>query len=98
MTDIITLKNELLELSELIAATALKHSEPVSDELSTREAGREFGTRWISDRTKRGLLTCRRKGHYQNSPKVYSRTECLALKEAERRGAVMIRRESFITH
>lgn len=90
--DIGALKLEILGLADLIVAVASKNTAPVTDELSTREAKKEFGARWIDDRTKRGMLTCRRKGHYENSPKIYSRTECLALKEAERRGAAMIRK------
>lgn len=93
IADIIDLKNEIIQLSGLIAAAALKQQKPVADEISTRTAYRDFGREWIEYHTHRRTLSVKRNGPHPNSPKVYSRMECLALKEAERRGAQIINKD-----
>ncbi len=93
MVNINDLKREILELADIIAAATLKHIKPVADEISKSEAQREFGYRWINNYVQRGSLKQHRNGPHKNSPIVFSRTECLALKEAERRGAYIIRKK-----
>jgi hypothetical protein len=89
---ICTLKTEILDLVNIIAAAAIRLQAPCDDEVTTRRAWREFGRTWLEYQVSRDRVKSRRKGPYKNSPVVFSRTELLALKEAERRGAKMVRK------
>ena len=86
------LKNEILDLAEVIAAAALRSLSPAKDELTTRQAWNEFDRTWLDYQLSRNRVRGRRKGPHKNSPVMFSRTELLALKEAERRGARMVRK------
>lgn len=87
------LKNEIIELTDLFAEAIVKRIHPVKDELSRGELGRLFGECWAQKQIKVGRLKGYRKGAYQNSPIIFSRVEAMALKEAEKRGAQMIRKQ-----
>lgn len=86
------LKNEILDLVEIIAAAAVRSLAPAEDEITMRQAWKEFDRTWLEYQVDRNRVKGRRKGPHKNSPIMFSRTELLALKEAERRGAVMVRR------
>lgn len=90
MINIIALKNEFMELSDLIAAAALRQQKPSADEISTRQAYVEFDRKWIEYHVGRGHISPRRNGEHKNSPLVFSRMELLALKKADREGAKML--------
>lgn len=92
-TDTISaLKDEILDLVDVIAAAAVRLQTPVEDELTRRQAWKEAGRTWLEYQISRDRIKGHRKGPYKNSPIVFSRTEILALKEAERRGARMVRK------
>lgn len=91
--ELLELKNELIELSEIITAAALKSNKPVADEMSTRQAHAEYGKEWIRYHTSRGHIKPIRKGPFKNSKKVFSRLELVALKEAERRVVVKVKEQ-----
>lgn len=86
------LKNEILDLADVIAAAAVRSLSPADDEMTTRQAWKEFDRTWLEYQVSQGRVKGHRKGKHKNSPIMYSRTELLALKEAERRGARMIRK------
>nr|DAR14171.1 MAG TPA: hypothetical protein [Caudoviricetes sp.] len=86
------LKDEIMEFADLIASAALRKQTPVQDEISTRQAHDEFGRVWVEYQVSRNRIKGRRKGPYENSPVVFSRFELMALKEAEKRGAKMVRK------
>jgi hypothetical protein len=85
LPDLIELKNEIIQLSDVISAAALKSQSPASDEMSTRKAYAEFGKEWIHYHIDKGNVKSIRKGPHKNSKKVFSRLELVALKEAEKR-------------
>ena len=87
------MKNEIMDLTDLIAATALRMLLPAEDEITMRQAWKEFDRTWLEYQLSRNRIEGRRKGPHKNSPIMFSRRELLALKEAERRGARMVRRE-----
>lgn len=89
---IYALKNEILDLAEVIAAAALRSLTPAADELTMRQAWDEFNRTWLDYQISRNRVRGRRKGPHKNSPIMFSRAELLALKEAERRGARMVRK------
>ncbi|MCD8173777.1 MAG: hypothetical protein LUD76_10055 [Alistipes sp.] len=90
MSDLLTLKKDVEAISDVVAAAVVKQIKPAADEISTRKAIKEFGKAWLEYHTTRGHVLPFRNGPHKTSPKVYSRRELLALKEAERRGAQMI--------
>ena len=90
--EIYILKNEILDLVEVIAAAAVRKLAPAEDEITMRQAWKEFDRTWLDYQISRNRVSGRRKGRHKNSPIMYSRTELLALKEAERRRAQMVRR------
>ncbi|MDR1257868.1 MAG: hypothetical protein LBK65_01115 [Tannerellaceae bacterium] len=86
------LKNDILDLAEVITAAVVRKITPFEDEIPTRQVWREFGATWLQYQLSRNRIKAHRNGPYSNSPIMYSRTELLALKEAERRGARMVRK------
>ena len=86
------LKNEIMDLADLIAATALRMVLPAEDEITMRQAWKEFDRTWLEYHVSRDRIKGRRKGPHKNSPIMFSRRELLALKEAERHGARMVHR------
>lgn len=86
------LKNEILDLANVIAAAALRMHSPAEDELTKRQAWREFDRTWLEYQISRNRVRGHRKGPYKNSPIMFSRAELLALKEAERRAMRVFRK------
>lgn len=83
MINLNELREQLIQLAELIAAVALKHQNPIADEITERKAKADFGSRWINYHDKHNHIKWHRKGPHKNSPKVTSRSALLALCEAE---------------
>lgn len=91
--DIMELKKELIEISDIITAAVVKALKPVEDEISTRKAYAEFGKEWLNYHVSRDHIKCQRRGPHKNSSKVFSRRELLALKEAERQVIVCVKKQ-----
>ena len=89
---LIVLKDEILDIVEVIAAAAVRSLSPADDEITTRQAWKEFDRTWLEYQISRGRATGRRKGMHKNSPIMFSRTELLALKEADRRYSRMVQK------
>ena len=87
------IKIEILDLADIIAAAALRKLRPAEDDLTMRQAYKEFDRAWLEYHVSRHRIKGRRKGPHKNSPIIFSRTELLALKEAERRAVRMVRGE-----
>lgn len=77
------IKNLMIDCAEMGAAKCLKKLQPKSDDITQRKAYKEFGEAWIDARTSAKLLHPDRRGTSKNSPLYYSRSEILALKNAE---------------
>lgn len=90
------IKNLLIGAAELGAATQRKYDHPRLDLITQREAykffeerdtayGEEFthGEAWVKKMVKDGKLHPRRRGKSDNSPLMYSKTEMIALYNAE---------------
>ena len=87
------LKNEILDLVDIIAEAVVKKLRPAAAEITRRQAWDEFDRTWLEDQISRNRIKGRRTGPPKNAPTMFSRAELLALKEAERRGARMVRRD-----
>lgn len=80
---------ELWELKNIIKAAAEEavkryavRMNPTGDEITERQAFREFGEGWVKHQLATGLLERpKRKGTAKNSPKVYSRMRLAELKD-----------------
>lgn len=90
---ILTLKDDLLELADLFAEAVVKRTNPIKDEITQRQARKEFGAVWLKDQEDRKRIKGRRKGAHDNSPIIYSRVELIAVREAEKQDAKMARRQ-----
>lgn len=88
------LKEDLLELADLFAAAVVKRTNPIKDEITQRQARKEFGAVWLKNQEERNRVKGRRKGSHENSPIVYSRLELIAVREAEKRDVRMVRRQT----
>lgn len=78
---------ELWQLKNIIKAAAQEavreyvlSQEPTKDEMTERQAYREFGAGWVSSQVALGLVKPIRRGTSKNSPKVYLRSELMNLK------------------
>lgn len=87
--DLFTLKQEMMEMAQLAVQAIVKDVMPVSDELTTRQAYKKFGRRWVDKQIKNKTIKGRRKGTAENSPVIYSRFELMAIKQAEERMATI---------
>lgn len=90
--DIMVLKNEIIDFVDIISAAVVKKQAPAQDMLTRRQADLQFDRKWIELQVKRNRIKGVRRGVARNSPIMFSRLELLALKEAERRGAYMVRK------
>ena len=50
MPDVITISEELMSCTDIIAAAIIRQTCPVKDELSERQAQKMFGSRWLMAR------------------------------------------------
>lgn len=87
--DLFTLKQNIMESAEAGAAAIMKLQNPKSDDLTQRQAYEFAGEGWIDHHTRNGNLKPVRMGKAPNSPRVYSRLEIIALKQAEKLGATI---------
>lgn len=78
---------ELWELKNIVKAAAeeavrkyVLSQNPGDDEMTERQAYREFGTGWVNSQVALGLIKPTRRGTAKNSPKVYSRSALTDLK------------------
>lgn len=82
--DLFTLKQQILQMSELGAMAALKLQNPAYDEVKLSEAYKIAGSvRWLKFHIKKGNIKPIRRGTAKNSPIYYSRLDIAALKKAE---------------
>lgn len=79
---------ELWELKNIVKAAAeeavkqyVLSQNRSSDELTERQAYREFGEGWVNSQVALGLVKPTRKGVAKNSPKIYLRSVLSDLKE-----------------
>jgi hypothetical protein len=78
---------ELWELRNIVNAAAeeavkkyILSQEPTKDEMTERQAKKEFGEGWIDNQVALGLVKPIRKGIYKNSKKIFSRSVLMELK------------------
>lgn len=71
----------LVEEAELIADAILRRLQPVSDDLSTREAYKAYGRAWVEN----AVANKQVRRYFVGNRIVYSRTELDALRVLERR-------------
>jgi len=86
--DIFTLKQQIIETTELAALAVLRLQNPSFDEVKMKEACKIAGSeRWLRYHIKQGNIKPVRRGMAKNSPKYYSRLEIAALKKEEAEAA-----------
>lgn len=82
--DLFTLKQHIMEATELAALAVLRLQNPSFDEVKSSEAYKIAGSvRWLRYHIKHGNIRPIRRGTAKNSPIYYSRLEIAALKKAE---------------
>lgn len=91
LTDILTTKNALLNMADLVACAIVKRQKPMADLVSRTALCKEFGRGWVEQREAKGLLVGKRAGACKNSKILFSRLEALALHEAERQQSIEIK-------
>ena len=75
----------LLHVADVVACAIIKRQQPAADLVTKRALYREFGRGWVDKHiAPRGKIEGKRFGTAPNSPIKYSRTEFVALIEAER--------------
>lgn len=83
--DLFTLKQQIMEVTELAAMAVLRLQNPAFDEVKLSEAYKIAGSeRWLRYHIKKGNIKPVRRGNAKNSPIYYSRLEIAALRKAER--------------
>lgn len=83
--DVFTLKQQIVEATELAALAVLRLQNPSFDEVKLTEAYKIAGSeRWLKYHIKQGNIKPVRRGTAKNSPIYYSRLEIAALKKAEK--------------
>ena len=80
MRSVITISEELMSCTDIIAAAIIRQTCPVKDELSERQAQKMFGSRWLMARKGDGSAEY----HCSAGKNIYSRHQLMCLKEAER--------------
>jgi hypothetical protein len=82
---------ELWELKNIVKAAAeeavkkyIVAQNPTADEISERQAYREFGEGWVNSQVSLGTIKPFRKGTSRNSKKLYSRAALTELKMENR--------------
>lgn len=82
--DLFTLKQAIIEASDVSVLGVLKHLYPAFDEVKFDEAVKLVRSkRWLRYHIRKGNLTQIRHGEAKNSPIYYSRREIAALMQAE---------------
>lgn len=79
------LQHCIVNMADVIACAIIKRQKPADDLVTKRALYREFGRGWVDNHiTPKGKIEGKRFGAATNSPIKYSRTEFVALLEAER--------------
>lgn len=85
INEIDRLERLLLHVADVIACAIIKRQHPAADLVTKRALYDEFGRGWVDKHiAPRGKIEGKRFGAAPNSPIKYSRTEFVALLEAER--------------
>lgn len=80
MRSLTSIADEMMSLTDLIAASIIRQTTPVKDEISESQAQKQFGTRWLRARKKDGSA----KYHCTAGKNIYSRQQLMCLKQAEK--------------
>lgn len=79
--DIWQLNNIVKAAAEEAVKKYIISQDPTRDEITERQAYREFGRAWVCGQVALGLVKPLRRGTSRNSPKVYQRSVLAELKE-----------------
>lgn len=77
--------NDTLSHVKLVAAALVREMHPGHDEISQRQAWKEFGRARIEQWIEQGLIKPRRVGEAKNAKRMYSRLELLTAVDVERK-------------
>ena len=91
MRSVITLSEELMSCTDIIAAAIIRQTCPVKDELSERRAQKMFGSRWLMARKDDGSAEY----HCSAGKNIYSRHQLMCLKEAERTVSTQLKIKAY---
>lgn len=91
MRSVITLSEELMSCTDIIAAAIIRQTYPVKDELSERQAQKMFGFRWLMARKDDGSAEY----HCSAGKNIYSRHQLMCLKEAERTVSTQLKIKAY---
>ena len=85
LPELYELQHCLVHVADVFACAIIKRQQPAADLVTKRALYREFGRGWVDKHiAPRGKIEGKRFGTAPNSPIKYSRTEFVALLEAER--------------
>lgn len=85
LPELYELQHYLVHVADVVACAIIKRQQPAADLVSKRALYREFGRGWVDKHiAPSGKIEGKRFGTAPNSPVKYSRTEFVALLEAER--------------
>lgn len=84
ITDLFFIKALMIDCAELGAANYAKSVQPKSDDLTKNQAYDKFGEGWVKTCIKRELIKGKRKGPAKNSPIYFSRSELMAVRNAQK--------------
>ena len=85
LPELYELQHCLVHVADVVACAIIKRQQPAADLVTKRALYREFGRGWVDKHiAPRGKIEGKRFGTAPNSPIKYSRTEFVALLEAER--------------
>lgn len=85
LPELYELQHCLVHVADVVARAIIKRQQPAADLVTKRALYREFGRGWVDKHiAPRGKIEGKRFGTAPNSPIKYSRTEFVALLEAER--------------
>ena len=91
MRSAITISEELMSCTDIIAAAIIRQTCPVKDELSERQAQKMFGYRWLMARKDDGSAEY----HCSAGKNIYSRHQLMCLKEAERTVSTQLKIKAY---
>ena len=91
MRSVITLSEELMSCTDIIAAAIIRQTCPVKDELSERQAQKMFGSRWLMARKDDGSAEY----HCSAGKNIYSRHQLMCLKAAERTVSTQLKIKAY---
>lgn len=84
-SEVIDLQYKIMQMADVIACAITRRQKPADDLVTKNALYEEFGRSWVDKRlAPRGPINGKRMGAAKNSPIKFSRTEVVALFEAER--------------